>query len=72
MKREAENRKQKQRIDKRMYTVEEAAIYLGRSTWSMRHLLYDGKISFMRDGRRIFLRQEDLEDYIECNMVYMK
>lgn len=55
--------------DKRLFSVDEAAAYLGRTTWSMRHLIADGRITIVRDGRRIFLDRSDLDCYIDRNKI---
>ena len=55
--------------NKRLYTLKEAAQYLGRSDWSMRELIWAGKIPIVRgDGdRKIFIDVKDIDDYIERN-----
>lgn len=50
---------------KRLFTVKEAALYLGRSVWAMRDLIWNGKIKVVKDGKRIFIDQVDLDAYIE-------
>ena len=55
------------KISKRLYTIKEAAEYLGRSTWSMRELVWAGKIPFVKDGRKFYFDIKDLDDYIEKN-----
>ena len=54
-------------LAKRLYTLDEAAIYLGRSYWSVRELVISGKIPRVQDegGRKIFLDIADLETFIE-------
>lgn len=52
---------------KRLFTVKEAALYLGRSVWSMRDLIWSGKIKVVKDGKRIFIDRVDLDGYIERN-----
>jgi len=54
---------------KRLYTLKEAAEYLGRSEWSMRELIWSGAIPVVRaeQGRKIFLDIEDLNDFIKLN-----
>jgi excisionase family DNA binding protein len=54
---------------KRLYTLKEAAEYLGRSEWSMRELIWSGSIPVVRaeGGRKIFLDIEDLNDFINRN-----
>jgi excisionase family DNA binding protein len=56
-------------LGKRLYTLKEAAEYLGRSDWSMRELIWGGKIPVVRgDGaRKIFLDIKDLDEYIGRN-----
>jgi excisionase family DNA binding protein len=51
-------------LPKRLYTLSEAAGYLGRTLWSMRELVWSGKIPIVRDGKRIFVDVRDLESYI--------
>jgi excisionase family DNA binding protein len=54
---------------KRLYTLKEAARYLGRSDWGMRELIWAGKIPVVRDdgGRKIFIDVHDLVAYVERN-----
>ena len=52
-------------IEKRLYNVKEAAKYLGRSVWAIREMYYAGKISCVRDGRRILFDIVDLDTWIE-------
>jgi excisionase family DNA binding protein len=56
-------------MGKRLYTLDEAAIYLGRSYWSVRELVISGKIPRVQDegGRKIFLDIHDLESFVERN-----
>jgi excisionase family DNA binding protein len=59
-------------LPKRLYTLNEAAKYLGRTLWSMRELVWAGKIPIVRDGKRIFIDFNDLESYITKNkMTYI-
>ena len=53
-------------VRKRLYTLKEAAEYLGRSEWGMRELIWSGKIPVVRGegGRKIFLDIVDLENFI--------
>lgn len=52
---------------KRLYTVAEAAFYLGRTVNSLREIIWAGKIPIVRDGRRILLDIRDLDIFIEKN-----
>jgi excisionase family DNA binding protein len=56
-------------LSKRLYTLKQAAEYLGRSEWGMRELIWAGSIPVVRveDGRKIFLDIEDLNDFINRN-----
>ncbi len=53
--------------EKRLYNLKEAAAYLGRSVWSVRELIWAGKIPVVKDGRKIFIDILDLEKYVENN-----
>ena len=54
-------------MGKRLYTLQEAAVYLGRSEWGMRELIWSRKIPIVRPegSRKIFLDIADLDDFIE-------
>ena len=54
---------------KRLYTVLEAAMYLGRSTWSVRRLIWAGEIPAAKVGRRVHLDVKDMEALIERNKI---
>ena len=56
-------------LAKRLYTLKEAAQYLGRSVWSVRELIWGGEIPIVRgDGnRKIFLDIKDLDEYVRRN-----
>ncbi len=55
--------------EKRLYTVKEAARYLGLSVWGVRELYYHGKIAAVRNGRHMLLDRTDLDQWIERNKV---
>lgn len=50
---------------KRLYSVKEASTFLGRSTWSVREMLWAGKLPYIKDGKRIFIDILDMERWIE-------
>lgn len=54
---------------KRLYTLKEAAEYLGRSVWSMRDLIWSGIIPVVKQegGRKIYLDIVDMEEFINKN-----
>ena len=56
-------------LGKRLYTLKEAARYLGRSVWGVRELIWAGEIPIVRgDGnRKIFLDIKDLDEYVRQN-----
>jgi len=54
---------------KRLYSVAEAAIYLGRSPWSVRRLIWSGELPEVRAGRRVHLDIKDMDAFIEKNKV---
>lgn len=56
-----------QGLNKRLYSIKEASVYLGRSIWAVREMLWAGKMPYIKDGRRILLDINDMESWIERN-----
>jgi excisionase family DNA binding protein len=56
-------------IPKRLYTIEEAAIYLGRTVWSVRELIWGGVLPSVRVGRRVHLDLNDLNLFIDRHRI---
>jgi len=56
-----------QRLNKRLYNLKEASVYLGRSVWALREMLWAGKIPYIKDGRRVLLDIQDMDLWIEKN-----
>ena len=54
---------------KRLYSLPEAATYLGRSTWSVRRLIWSGELPQVRAAGRVHLDVRDLDEFIEKNKV---
>jgi len=52
---------------KRLYSVSEAAYYLGRTVNALRQIIWAGKIDIVKDGRRVLLDVRDLDAYVERN-----
>ncbi|MGE3152143.1 MAG: helix-turn-helix domain-containing protein [Nitrospiraceae bacterium] len=52
---------------KRLYTLAEAAAYLGRSTWSVRRLIWDGALPSVRAGGRVHVDVRDMDEFIDRN-----
>jgi len=51
-------------LPKRLYTLKEASVYLGRTLWGVREMVWAGKIPVVRDGKRLFIDINDLEMYV--------
>ena len=54
---------------KRLYTLPEAAEYLGRSIWSIRRLIWSGALPAVRLGGRTHVDVHDMEAVIDQNKV---
>jgi excisionase family DNA binding protein len=54
-------------IAPRLLTVEQAAIYIGRSKASVQHMVAAGSLPVVRSDRRVFLDRQDLDRWIEQN-----
>jgi len=56
-------------MTKRLYTLPEAAQYLGRSLWSLRSLIWSGALPVVRpEGKRkLYVDLRDLEAFISKN-----
>ncbi len=56
-------------LEKRLYTLKEAAIYLGRTEWGMRELIWKGALPVVKEkkGRKIYIDILDLENYVDHN-----
>ncbi len=52
---------------RRLLTLKEAAVYLGRSPWGMRDLAWSGRVPVVRNkgGRKLFFDIRDLDAFIE-------
>ena len=55
-----------------MYTLKEAAQYLGRSEWGMRELVWKRLIPTVitKGGRKIYIDVIDLDAFIEKNKAF--
>ena len=56
-------------LPKRLFTLPEAAHYLGRTHWSLRELVWTGKIPVVRTGKRLFFDIQDMNQFIEKNKI---
>jgi len=50
---------------KRLYSIPEAAFYLGRTVDALREIVWAGKLPHIRDGKRILLDIKDMDARIE-------
>lgn len=60
---------QNHRPTKRLFSLPEAAIYLGRSTWSVRRLIWNGELPQVRAGGRVHVDVRDMDAFIDRNKV---
>jgi len=51
----------------RLLSIDQAAIYLGRSKTSVQHLVAQRRIPVVREGRRVFLDVRELDRWIAAN-----
>ena len=56
-------------VKPRLFSVEEAAVYLGRSKEAVEHMIAAGKLAVVRADRRVFLDVRDLDHWIEANKI---
>ena len=52
-------------VQKRLYSIPEACIYLGRSEWSVRRLIWAGELATVRVGRRVHVDIKDMDAFID-------
>lgn len=54
---------------KRLYSLREAAEYLGRPVWSIRTLIWKGELPFVKGkgSRKQYIDVYDLDEYIKKN-----
>ena len=53
----------------RLLTVEQGALYLGRTKEAVQHMIAEGKLPAVRADRRVFLDVRDLDRWIdECKV----
>ena len=52
---------------KRLYTIPEAAYYLGRTVDAVYEMIWAGKIPYVKDGKRNLIDIKDMDSFIEQN-----
>ncbi len=59
----------RQRPKQRLYSVKDAAVYLGRTEWGMRELIWSRELPVIQSGRggKQYLDINDLDEWIEKN-----
>lgn len=58
-------------LNKRLYDLKEAATYLGRPVFSVRTLIWNGALPYVKEGRKFYLDIFDMDTYIERNKTTM-
>jgi excisionase family DNA binding protein len=51
----------------RLLTVEQAAVYIGRTKASVQHMIAEGSLPVVRSDRRVFLDRADLDLWVDHN-----
>jgi excisionase family DNA binding protein len=54
-------------VYQRLLTIDQAAIFLGRTRSAVEHLIYRRELAVVRRGRRVHLDINSLNDFIERN-----
>ena len=54
-------------LHKRLFTLAEASTYLGRSIYSIRSLIWGGKLPVVKDGKKQWVDILDMDQFIEQN-----
>lgn len=52
-------------LTKRLFDLKEASIYLGRPVFSVRTLIWNGALPYVKEGRKQYLDVYDMDKYIE-------
>jgi excisionase family DNA binding protein len=53
--------------ERRIFSINEIAIFLGRSKWTIAEMIRTGKLPYIKDGKRKLLDILDVEQWIEKN-----
>ena len=53
------------KIPQRLFTLEQAGVYIGLSHWRVRSLIYSGQLAYVRLGRRLLVNLKDLDALID-------
>jgi len=52
-------------LNKRLFDLKEASIYLGRPVFSVSGLIWKGVSPVIKDGRKLYVDLYDLNEYVE-------
>jgi len=55
-------------VEPSLLTIQQAARYLAASEWAVRRLIYAGKLSYVKVGKRFNLRRAELDTWIAQNV----
>ena len=61
----AESGRDGRKVQPRLFTVDDAALYLGRTKKAVQHMIASGKLPTVKADRRVFLDRNDLDEWIE-------
>lgn len=50
---------------KRLYTIKELVKEIGGTTWFWRSQIWDGRLPYVRVGRKILIDRDDIEAFIQ-------
>jgi excisionase family DNA binding protein len=53
--------------ERRLFTAEQAGVYIGRTESAVRHLIHQRDIPVVRIGRSVHIDRKDLDTWIENN-----
>jgi excisionase family DNA binding protein len=53
----------------RLMSVDEAAVYIGRTPKALRHMIAGGTVPAVREGSRVHLDRADLDQWVEMRKV---
>ena len=56
-------------LPKRLYSIKESAVYLGRTACAVREMLWAGKMPYVKDGKRIMIDIQDMNKWIDRNKI---
>lgn len=52
-------------IAKRLFTLKEASLYLGRPVSGVRTLIWNGRLPYLQEGRKMFIDIRDMDAFID-------